>query len=193
MPKQSLGVKTKSSVKGRVVMGRPTVYNTVIAQDIVDKVTECYTLYQLCKLPDMPNRDTIYQWLIKYSDFSDKYSKALGIRRSMNFESLLDVIEKEPDVNRARLKVDVIKWQLSKEEPRKYGDKLDVTSDGEKIVPIIQVGINHTKRDVIEAETVPVDDMQKSLSSADYDGPVQNPSEVEPDTPQNIISDINGW
>jgi hypothetical protein len=55
--------------------------------------------------------------------------RACKIRREDRFEKLEDVIDKEEDVQRARLKVDVIKWQLSKEEPKKYGDKLDMTSD----------------------------------------------------------------
>lgn len=38
-------------------------------------------------------------------------------------------------VNAIRLRVDTLKWTLSKRQPGKYGEKLDVTSGGEKLPP----------------------------------------------------------
>ena len=44
-------------------------------------------------------------------------------------------------IQRDRLRVDARKWMLGKMQPKKYGDKLDVTSDGEKIsTTIINLG-----------------------------------------------------
>lgn len=41
-------------------------------------------------------------------------------------------------IQRSRLKIDARKWALSKMFPKKYGDKLDLTTDGEKInVPFL--------------------------------------------------------
>ena len=37
-------------------------------------------------------------------------------------------------VNAKKLRVDVRKWYISKVKPKKYGDKLDLTSDGERLV-----------------------------------------------------------
>ena len=42
-------------------------------------------------------------------------------------------------VQRDRLRVDTRKWFTAKLAPRLYGDKLDITSDGEKIVPALLV------------------------------------------------------
>ena len=36
-------------------------------------------------------------------------------------------------INRSRLRVDARKWLLSKMNPKRFGDKVDVTTDGEKI------------------------------------------------------------
>ena len=46
------------------------------------------------------------------------------------------------DMTRHRqLKIDARKWVVSKMQPKKYGDKLDVTTDGDKIqTPIIKIG-----------------------------------------------------
>lgn len=81
----------------------------------------------------MPSRDTVYSWLAENEEFSDNYARACKIRREDKFERLESIADAEEDVARARLKVDVIKWQLSKEEPRKYGDKIDMTTGGEKL------------------------------------------------------------
>ena len=39
-------------------------------------------------------------------------------------------------VLRSRLRVDTRKWYLSKVLPKKFGEKLDLTSLGDKIIPI---------------------------------------------------------
>lgn len=47
--------------------------------------------------------------------------------------------ERKEVINRSRLRIDSRKWLLSKLIPKKYGDKLDITSDGEKIINKIEV------------------------------------------------------
>ena len=39
------------------------------------------------------------------------------------------------NIQRSKLRVDTRRWALSKMQPKKYGDKLDITSNGEKIEP----------------------------------------------------------
>lgn len=113
--------------------GRPTDYSQELTQAICAQVLGGSNLYKICQQKDMPSRDTVYSWLAAYPDFSDNYARACKIRREDKFERLEEIADQEEDVQRARLKVDVIKWQLSKEEARKYGDKIDMTSDGERL------------------------------------------------------------
>ena len=50
------------------------------------------------------------------------------------FEELIEIADEEKkDVMRSRLRVDTRKWYLSKIVPKKYGEKLDLTSKGEKL------------------------------------------------------------
>ena len=43
-------------------------------------------------------------------------------------------------VQRSRIRIDTRKWIASKLKPKKYGDKVDVTTDGEKInTPVIDM------------------------------------------------------
>lgn len=42
-------------------------------------------------------------------------------------------VENKEVTNRSRLRVDTRKWLMSKMKPKKYGEKMDVTSDGEAL------------------------------------------------------------
>ena len=45
-------------------------------------------------------------------------------------------------IQRSRLRVDTRKWYLSKLNPKKYGDKVDVTTKGKEITnPILGIDI----------------------------------------------------
>ena len=59
--------------------------------------------------------------------FDRAVSLAREIAQDAWVDKLDEIIEKEPDTNRARLKADVIKWRASKLKARVYGDKLDLT------------------------------------------------------------------
>ena len=54
-----------------------------------------------------------------------QYARATTVRRELKFEDIGDIAQAATprDAHVARLQVDVIKWQLSKEDPRKYGDR----------------------------------------------------------------------
>lgn len=119
-------------------MGRPSIYTEELANDICKQIIDGKSLRKICAAEEMPNRDTVHDWLSKNTTFSDQYVHACRLRRENKFEELEDIAITEPDVQRARLRVDVIKWQLSKEEPKKYGDKLDMTTNGKDLpTPIL--------------------------------------------------------
>ena len=131
--------------------GRPSSYSTEISNEICFRAMT-RTLYKITQDDDMPNRDTIYRWLNENKDFSDNYARACKIRREERFEKMEEIPDIEDDVQRARLKVDVLKWQLAKEEPRKYGDKIDMTTNGKDLPTPILSGMSRTNinDDIIE-------------------------------------------
>src|SRR5688572_33339185 len=127
--------------------GRPTIFTEKLATDICKQIIDGLSLRKICASDAMPNRDTIHDWLSKNHIFSDQYAKACKLRRENKFEEIEDIARTEPDVQRARLRVDVIKWQLSKEEPKKYGDKLDMTTNGKDLPTPILGGASNVPRD----------------------------------------------
>lgn len=98
-------------------------------------------------LPSL-NRMTIENWFDKF-DLNSQYTRARDQRAENIFEEIIDIVDREDDdvridedgnehtnhdvIQRDRLRVDARKWMLGKMQPKKYGDKVDITSDGEKI------------------------------------------------------------
>ena len=100
------------------------------------------------KLPDMPSRRKFYDWIRDDEDMRERYARACEIRADAIFEEIFDIADDGTNdfssyeiapgvevekvnmdhIQRSRLRVDARKWALGKMNPKKYGDKLDVTS-----------------------------------------------------------------
>ena len=105
---------------------------------------------------DMPKSEVFYKWLDEDEEKSKQYARACSKRADVIFEEIVTIADKQGKdvivtedgkeitnhnvVNRSRLMVDARKWVVSKMNPRKYGDKVDITSGGKKIKdPVYQV------------------------------------------------------
>lgn len=142
-----LPVSDTPLLKTKKPSGRPSIKTPELLDRIITEITNGSNLRRLCERADMPSRDAIHTWLIKDDIFADQYARACKIRREYRFEGLEDTIDGEVDVQRARLKVDTLKWQMSKEDPKKYGDKVDVTTNGESLPAPIFGGMSATSTD----------------------------------------------
>lgn len=84
---------------------------------------------------DMPDRRLIQVELNNDPDFLAQYTRAAETRADHIFEDILNlsdnVIEDGAAIAKARLQVDARKWALSKMQPKKYGDKLDLNHSGD--------------------------------------------------------------
>ena len=99
---------------------------------------------------------SFYDWIDDNEAFKQRYTRAKDLGCQMRFDTIKDLVSpKESDIYtdangikrtnhktiaRDRLRFDAERWQLSKELPKKYGDKLDLTTAGDKInAPILNV------------------------------------------------------
>lgn len=133
-------------------MGRPTSFTQDLADKICEQLALGKSLRTVCKSDDMPCLATIYKWLREKADFSEQYAKAKEDGTDAIAEEMFDIaddgtndfmtirkgdhsynVENKEVTNRSRLRVDVRKWYLSKIKPKKYGEKMDVTSEGKAI------------------------------------------------------------
>ncbi len=140
--------------------GRPTTYTKELGDKICKRIASGESVRSIDKDKKMPSGATIYNWLLDENkrEFFEQYARARSIQAEIMFEELLEIaddgsndwmtlerrdgteieLENKEVVNRSRLRVDTRKWYLSKVLPKKFGDKLDLTSGGDKLpTPIL--------------------------------------------------------
>lgn len=120
--------------------GRPTDYSDEWADEFCSLLIDGTSVNSLCKRDDMPDKSSVFLWLSKHPYFSDKYAQAKEMAAEALAEEIFDIADdnafdytdgkdKELRVNndaiqRAKLRVDVRKWYLSKIVPKKYGERI---------------------------------------------------------------------
>jgi len=125
-------------------MARPTKYTPELGSKICSELAQGKSLRKVCKKGNsLPCIATIFNWFREYPEFLEQYEKAKEESSDFLVEEMLDIADQsdlKESAQRSRLRVDTRKWAASKLKPKKYGDKLDVTSGNEKLpTPIISI------------------------------------------------------
>jgi hypothetical protein len=147
-------------------LGRPSDYTPELAAKICSQLAEGKSLRSVCSAEDMPSTATVFTWFAKYPAFLEQYTHAKEESADAMAEEMLDIaddgsndfmtitkgnhtynVEDREVTNRSRLRVDTRKWIMSKMKPKKYGEKLDLTSGGEKLPTPIYGGLINTNVD----------------------------------------------
>lgn len=117
---------------------------TAACEEILAKVRAGSSLIAACKSGDdwTPSEATFRLWCDSDADLSAKYTRARDDRADAIFEECMIIADsQEGDVitvdghaspnhdfiARAKLRIDTRRWMLGKMQPKKYGDKLDVS------------------------------------------------------------------
>lgn len=119
-----------------------------IFNEVCERIENKEALRTILKEDNMPSTQTFYRWIDSNEDKSKQYARACQMRADAIFDEMIDIADDQEEdvitiggkectnhnvINRARLRIDTRKWMLSKLNPKKYGDKVDVTSDNEKM------------------------------------------------------------
>lgn len=128
--------------------GRPCTYDAGIVEQILKRLASGETLRGICRDEGMPPESTVREWALDDREgFAARYARARHLGAYAMADELLEIaddgrndwIERDggkaldgEHVQRSRLRADTRKWLLSKQLPQEFGDKLDVTSKGEK-------------------------------------------------------------
>lgn len=132
--------------------GRPPIFTKELADKVCERIAEGKSMRTVCAPEDMPSISTVFKWLRENPEFAQQYARATEERTEAMSEDILDIaddgsndlmtiqkgnmsyeVENKEVTNRSRLRVDTRKWLMSKMKPKKYGDRVDVTSDGKAI------------------------------------------------------------
>jgi hypothetical protein len=133
-------------------MARPSEYTQEKADSICHLLAEGMSLRSVCKEKGMPDIATVFKWMRSNEEFLKQYARAKQESADAMAEEVLDIADNAVNdwmevnhgehkswkengeaINRSRLRVDTRKWLMAKMKPKKYGEKLDVVSDGEAI------------------------------------------------------------
>lgn len=126
--------------------GRPSTYTDEIAAEICRRIIAGEGLRGICEDEDMPHRDTVYGWLAVHPTFSDQYARAREHQADAWADELREIaddgrndfmdrvvadgsVERVLDnehIQRSKLRIDTLKWLMSKHAPRRFGDKVEV-------------------------------------------------------------------
>jgi hypothetical protein len=142
-------------------IGRPP---QPIPQDKVDEIIEWIsagkTLREWCRIDGNPVFRTVYDWLEKDTEFHARFARAREIGQDVIAEEALAIIDTEAEMagstsekgesfhrdsahvswlkNRAEMRLKL----LAKWNPKRYGDKVDVTSDGKAVGLAIAIDLS---------------------------------------------------
>ena len=130
-------------------LGRPTDYTVELAEKICERIAQGNSMRKVCRDDDMPAISSVFSWFRVHPEFAEQYARACSERSEAHHEGLMDLGDEalelaqyvDPKASNAvvqavKLKADNLKWSMSKMQPKKYGEKLDVTSGG-KPIPIL--------------------------------------------------------
>lgn len=133
--------------------GRPEIYNDELAIQLLSEIASTSkSLRTICKIDGMPSVTTVLKWLRDKPDFAAQYARAKEEQADYLIEEMIDIsddgsndfmtitkgnesyeVENKEVTSRSRLRVDTRKWIASKLKPKKYADKIDITSDNKPL------------------------------------------------------------
>lgn len=132
--------------------GRPSDYNSEIAQVVCMRIAEGESLRMVCRDEAMPDKSTVLRWLGRHEEFRAQYAQAKELGIEAIAEELFEIADDGTNdwmeltdsegnaygykangehIQRSKLRIDTRKWYLSKIVPKKYGDKQQVEHSGQ--------------------------------------------------------------
>ena len=113
-------------------------------------IAQGQSVRSICAKKDMISMQTFFRWLRENDKFREQYARACEERSYMHAEDIIEIADNatndymeklegdgyifnSENVQRSRLRIDTRKWLMSKLNPKVYGDKLDMTTNGNDI------------------------------------------------------------
>ena len=118
-------------------MGRPSSYTKKKGGAICKRLAEGDSLAAICEDDAMPSLEGVRRWKAANEQFRVDYARARDDQAEHYFDNMLAAAQStsldRDAIAKQRLVIDTMKWVLGRMKPGKYGDRLDLTSGGEKL------------------------------------------------------------
>jgi hypothetical protein len=128
-------------------VGAPTTYNSHIAFVLCTRIAEGESLREIVKDAGMPDRSTVYDWLLRHPEFADQYARAREEQADTLADEIIAIADEQPEIIAVtdkktgaliehkldgaflqwqKNRIDARKWTAMKLKPKKYGDRMAV-------------------------------------------------------------------
>lgn len=122
-----------------------TKYTPELAAEICERLAEGETLRSVCRDKHMPDERRVRAWVIEDREgFAPHYTRARDAGLDCMADQLIDIANdsssddydkttgkiNQESYQRSRLRVDTMKWYLSKLAPKRYGDRMTQVHTG---------------------------------------------------------------
>jgi len=127
----------------------------IIVTEICDRVIEEKISFNKAVKESKISYVTFFQWLSKSDQLKELYNYATLIRSDILFDEMIDIADdgindfvkkqisegveveilNSEHIQRSRLRIDARKWILAKMQPKKYGERLDLSSSDGSMTP----------------------------------------------------------
>ena len=108
-----------------------------IFDKIIEDICNGLPVRQILKADDMPSFHHLLKWIEARPEWGERYARAKQESADFDADNVNYIAELclrgKVDPANARDAIDAYKWSAGKKKPKKYGDKLDLTSDGEAL------------------------------------------------------------
>lgn len=128
-----------------------------VFDSIIEKIEQGIPIRKILSEPNYPQRKTFYGWLKDDENKITRYARAKELYQDEIFEEMIiisntpvkeiktierpngtEIITSDSPEHR-KLQIETRKWILGKLNPKKYGDKLDLTTGGEQVQQVFVI------------------------------------------------------
>jgi hypothetical protein len=143
------GAATPPKASGAPRKASRSTYTKQMADIICIRLSEGESLKEIVRSEGMPDRATVYRWLLEQPQFCDMYTRAREEQADTLADEIIAIADESPEINEIRDKhgdvidikidsgyvayqkqrIEARKWTAMKLKPKKYGDKLELAGD----------------------------------------------------------------
>lgn len=139
------------SKKPKVRTGRPSKYTPELVEEIAERLAKGEPLAAICRDEGMPGVQTVYDWMNEREPVSVAIAQAREVGEEALLAECLEISDSPTErttfgsvdgghIQEKKLRIDTRLKLLAKWNPKKWGDKMDLTSGGDKL-PQVTVNV----------------------------------------------------
>jgi hypothetical protein len=113
----------------------PVLDNPEIVEALCDYLVEGLAMHEACAKPGMPDPATVYRRMSRDPEIASRIARAREQQQEAEAERMVKMADEATpaDYRVVDLRIKARQWRAAKLAPKKYGDKLDITSNNEHV------------------------------------------------------------